>query len=33
MGKYIVANWKMNNTFADIPVFVKYLKHCVKKKD
>jgi len=26
MDKYIVANWKMNNDFSDIPVFVDYLK-------
>lgn len=32
MDKYIVANWKMNNTFADIPVFVKYLKKNAKKE-
>lgn len=28
--KYIVANWKMNNDFSDIPVFVKYLKKYAK---
>ncbi|MBQ8424656.1 MAG: triose-phosphate isomerase [Clostridia bacterium] len=26
MDKFIVANWKMNNDFSDIPVFVDYLK-------
>ena len=26
MKKYIVANWKMNNDFSDIPEFVKYIK-------
>lgn len=26
MEKYIVANWKMNNDFSDVPVFVNYLK-------
>ena len=26
MKKYICANWKMNNSFSDIPVFVDYLK-------
>lgn len=26
MEKYIVANWKMNNDFSDVPVFVDYLK-------
>lgn len=26
MDKYIVANWKMNNDFSDIPNFVNYLK-------
>ncbi|MBQ8451975.1 MAG: triose-phosphate isomerase [Clostridia bacterium] len=30
MEKLIVANWKMNNDFADIPVFVKYLKKNAK---
>ena len=33
MKKYIVANWKMNNSFADIPVFVKYLKKNAKKEE
>lgn len=33
MGKYIIANWKMNNSFSDIPVFVKYLKKNAKKED
>lgn len=33
MGKYIIGNWKMNNSFADIPVFVKYLKKNAKKQD
>jgi triosephosphate isomerase len=32
MEKYIVANWKMNNDFSDIPVFVKYLKKNAKKE-
>ncbi len=32
MEKYIVANWKMNNGFSDIPVFVKYLKKNAKKE-
>lgn len=27
MEKYIIANWKMNNDFSDIPVFVDYLKN------
>ena len=31
MDKYIIANWKMNNDFSDIPVFVKYLKKNAKK--
>lgn len=26
MKKLIVANWKMNNDFSDVPVFVDYLK-------
>lgn len=26
MKKFICANWKMNNDFADVPVFVDYLK-------
>lgn len=26
MEKYIIANWKMNNDFSDIPVFVQNLK-------
>lgn len=30
MEKYIVANWKMNNDFSDIPTFVKYLKKNAK---
>lgn len=32
MEKYIVANWKMNNSLKDIPVFVKYLKKNAKKQ-
>lgn len=30
MEKFIVANWKMNNDFSDIPVFVDYLKNNAK---
>ena len=30
MEKIIAANWKMNNDFADIPKFVKYLKKNAK---
>ena len=30
MDKIIAANWKMNNDFKDIPVFVKYLKKNAK---
>ena len=33
MDKIIAANWKMNNSFADIPVFVKYLKKNAKKEE
>ena len=32
MDKYIVANWKMNNDFSDIPTFVKYVKKNAKKE-
>ena len=32
MDKYIVANWKMNNDFLDIPSYVKYLKKNLKKE-
>ncbi len=32
MEKYIVANWKMNNDFADIPKFVKQLKKNAKNE-
>ena len=32
MDKYIVANWKMNNDFSDIPGFVKYIKKNAKKE-
>ena len=32
MDKYIVANWKMNNDFSDIPSYVKYLKKNLKKE-
>ena len=31
--KYIVANWKMNNDFTDIPVFVKYVKKNLKNQN
>lgn len=31
--KYIVANWKMNNDFSDIPVYVKYLRKNAKNKN
>ena len=32
MDKYIIANWKMNNDFSDIPSYVKYLKKNLKKQ-
>lgn len=32
MEKIIAANWKMNNDFADIKPFVKYVKKNVKEK-
>lgn len=32
MEKYIIANWKMNNDFSDIPVFVEKLKNSVVSK-
>ncbi len=33
MGKFIVANWKMNNDFSDIAPFVKYIKKNAKHED
>ena len=33
MEKLIVANWKMNNDFADIKPFVKYVKKNQKNRD
>ncbi|MBE5755291.1 MAG: triose-phosphate isomerase [Clostridiales bacterium] len=33
MDKIIAANWKMNNTFADIKPFVKYIKKNQKNKN
>ncbi len=30
--KYIIANWKMNNDFSDIPGYLKYLKKYVKNQ-
>lgn len=33
MKKYIVANWKMNNDFSDIPEFVKYIKKNAKGEE
>lgn len=33
MSKLIVANWKMNNDFSDIPEFVKYVKKNAKGED
>lgn len=32
MEKYIIANWKMNNDFSDIPVFVEKLKNSAVSK-
>ncbi len=33
MNKIIAANWKMNNDFADIPKFVKFVKKNAKGMD
>ncbi len=32
MEKLIVANWKMNNNFDDIPEYVKFLKKNAKRE-
>ena len=33
MKKYIVGNWKMNNDFSDLPVFVKTVKKLAKNEE
>lgn len=33
MDKYIIANWKMNNDFSDIPDYVDYLNNNLENKN
>lgn len=33
MKKYIVGNWKMNNDFSDLPLFVKSVKKLAKNEE
>ncbi len=33
MDKFIIANWKMNNDFSDIPTYVEYLSQNLENKN